>query len=176
MAQNMTKVFATCEVRARLQQWNSHFSLSTPTQAPTCGGVYSLNFPTAYSCDCPYKFTIDARPDPLACYFEEIPHTARVTPALTLTVPYHCKLFVEAKNVNPFGIKQIHTLAATGLLHSPETRVRSLDFRISAFDFRVSICSPFVFITLHATPFVSHPYKTPGVSPQTHRCKASAHE
>ena len=60
------------------------------------------------------RFLLTTSPGPgydCACYLEETSPTPPATPALTLAFSYYCKLFVVAKKVNPFGIKQIQTLS-----------------------------------------------------------------
>ena len=62
---------------------------------------------------CTYKFTIDKRPDLLyafACYLVQRSPTSHPATALTLAPSITCSLFVVAKKVNPFGIKQIQPL------------------------------------------------------------------
>jgi hypothetical protein len=62
---------------------------------------------------CTYKFTIDKPPDlchTSACYLEQLPPTLHPAAGLTLDPSISCSLFVVAKKVNPFGIKQIQPL------------------------------------------------------------------
>jgi hypothetical protein len=66
-----------------------------------------------HSHSCTYKFTIDKRPDlwyHSACYLESTSLTPPATAPLTLAPSIACGLFVVAKKVNSFGIKQIQPL------------------------------------------------------------------
>ena len=97
---------------------------------------------------------------------------------LTPLLPYSCSLLLALKKVNSFAIKQIQTLfakcrgwgipnATTG--HPGWGYLPQVRLGLPRFSYR--FLSPFVFRTLRnpfpATPMVSHPYKTLGVSPST---------
>ncbi len=74
-----------------------------------------LKVPAIHSSASTYKFTIDKRPDlayHCVCYLEQSLPTPRVILALTLGPSISCSLFVVAKKVNSFGIKQIQPLFA----------------------------------------------------------------
>ena len=93
------------------------------------------------------------------------PPTPHPTPALNLDGSHCYKLFVVAKKVNSFAIKQIQTLSQKhpGWGIPAPSAFPTSDFPM----FRTLLCPPFVFITLRipspTTPLFSHPYKTLGV-------------